>query len=78
LTKALDLQVLLDDWKDLVLTLRVHRNTMKKDASLVNKWDLKRQSVLDRLSQLSWDEQVELNKAYMEWYRKDVSDVPSE
>ena len=78
MTKALDLQVLLDDWKDLVLTLRVHRNTMKKDASLVNKWDLKRQSVLDRLSQLSWDEQVELNKAYMEWYRKDVSDVPSE
>ena len=77
MTKALDLQVLLDDWKDLVLTLRVHRNTMKKDARLVNKWDLKRQSVLDRLSQLSWDEQVELNKAYMEWYRKDVSDVPS-
>ena len=68
MTKA-DLQVLLEDWKDVVLTLKVHRDTMRKDLVLVEKWEAKRKSVLDRYATLTSQERDELNAAYIEWYR---------
>jgi len=66
-----DLQKLLDDWKDLILTLRNNRNTIRQNTILMTKWETKRTSVMNRFERLTSDDRERLNKAYQEWYRKE-------
>lgn len=64
---------LFEDLTDLIMTLKVHPKHIQGTASIIKKWQNKRERVFAAINNLSNDDKKWIDNQYRIWFEKNVT-----